>query len=165
MALCIFASNANVRELAGLLLTQGEHLMKLVRASAGHAIFGCLQLELAPRFSEAIEAEELTIVLATRDATAPRPSDPVVGVSGGRVLEFHADWERAGPIATCCQKGQMRLKPTQSTRLAERSLGLRVWRLSTASVDAGGPDSQARVLNGIGRQRTGNGETAKGTRA
>jgi hypothetical protein len=82
---------ANVRELGGLFLTKGEHPMKLVAASVGHAIFDCLQLEPATRFSEAIEAEELTVVRATGGAPEPRPSDPVGGVSAGRVLEFHAD--------------------------------------------------------------------------
>ena len=46
--------------------------MGLVAATAGQAIFDCLQLEPAARFSEAIEAEELTVVRATGGATMPR---------------------------------------------------------------------------------------------
>ena len=75
---------------------QGRTLViGLVAATAGHAIFDCLQLEPAPRFSEAIEAEELAVVRATGGAAAPRPSEPIAGVSAGRVLEFHAD--KPGP--------------------------------------------------------------------
>ena len=81
----------HVLQLGGLFLTQGEHPMSLVAATAGRAIFDCLQLEPAARFSEAIEAEELTVVRATGGAAAPRPSEPMAGVSAGRVLEFHAD--------------------------------------------------------------------------
>ncbi|MGO8746781.1 MAG: hypothetical protein ACLQNE_12395 [Thermoguttaceae bacterium] len=81
-------------ELGGLVLTKGEHSIGLVAATSGHAIFNCLQLEPAPRFSQAIEAEELSVERATGGATEPRPSDPIPGVSAGRVLEFHAG--RAG---------------------------------------------------------------------
>jgi len=80
-----------VLELGGLFLTKGEHSIGLVATTAGHAIFDCLQIEPAPRFSQAIEAEELSSVRATGGATEPRPSDPISGVSAGRVLEFHAD--------------------------------------------------------------------------
>jgi hypothetical protein len=77
--------------LGGLLLPRGEHTMTLTAMTAGHALFDCLQLEPAARFPEAIEAEELTVGQITGGAQPPRPSDPVVGVSAGRVLEFHAD--------------------------------------------------------------------------
>jgi len=80
-----------VLELGGLFLTKGEHSIGLVAVTAGHAIFDCLQIEPAPRFSEAIEAEELSAVRATGGATELRQSDPIVGVSASRVLEFHAD--------------------------------------------------------------------------
>ena len=82
---------SRVVQLGGLFLAKGEHAMGLVAATAGHAIFDCLQLEPAKRFPEAIEAEELAVVRTTGGAAAPRPSEPIVGVSAGRVLEFHAD--------------------------------------------------------------------------
>jgi hypothetical protein len=82
---------ARVLQLGGLFLPKGEHALGLVAATAGHAIFDCLQLEPAKRFPEAIEAEELDVVRTTAGATAPRPSDPIAKVSAGRVLEFHAD--------------------------------------------------------------------------
>lgn len=85
---------SHVIELGGVFLTKGEHPMRLVAATAGHAIFDCLQLEPATRVSEAIEAEELSVVRATGGAAAPRPSDPITGASAGRVLAFRAD--RAG---------------------------------------------------------------------
>ena len=87
-------SKAPVLQLGGLVLSKGEHPMRLVATTAGRAILDCLQLEPAPRFSGAIEAEELTVVGATGGATAPRPSEPMVGVSAGRVLAFRA--EKAG---------------------------------------------------------------------
>jgi hypothetical protein len=81
----------HVLQLGGIFLSKGEHSMSLVAATAGHAVFDCLQLEPAGRVSEAIEAEELSVVRATDGADRPRPSDPLFGVSAGRVLEFHAD--------------------------------------------------------------------------
>jgi len=80
----------NLRELGGLFLAKGEHPVKLFAASGGRAIFDGAQLEPAPRFSEAIEAEELTVIRASDGAAEPRPSGPIRGVSAGRVLEFHA---------------------------------------------------------------------------
>ena len=81
----------HVLQLGALFLTKGEHRIGIVAATAGHAILDCLQLEPAPRFSDGVEAEELTVVRATGGAVAPRPSDPIAGVSAGRTLEFHAD--------------------------------------------------------------------------
>ncbi len=78
-----------VLELRGIYLSRGEHSVQLIAASAGHAIFDCLQAEPAARFPEAIEAEELTVVRATGGADIPRPSVPITGVSAGRVLRFH----------------------------------------------------------------------------
>jgi hypothetical protein len=48
-------------------------------------------LEPATKFRDAIEAEEVTVVRGIGGAPAARPSEPVVGVSSGRVLEFRAD--------------------------------------------------------------------------
>lgn len=87
-------SKPHVLQLQGLFLTKGEHSVSLVAVTEGQGIFDCLQLEPATRFSEAIEAEELTVVRALGGAALPRLSDPVVGVSAGRVLEFRA--EKAG---------------------------------------------------------------------
>lgn len=78
-------------QLQGLFLTQGEHTMELVATTAGEALFDCLQLQPAPRFAEAIEAEELRIVRATGGGAVPQPSEPAEGVSAGRVLEFRAN--------------------------------------------------------------------------
>ena len=84
-------SKPHVLQLGGLVLAKGEHPMSVVAATSGHGILDCLQLEPATRFSEAIEAEEQTVVRSTGGATAPRPSEPLPGVSAGRVLAFHAD--------------------------------------------------------------------------
>jgi hypothetical protein len=81
----------NVLQLGGLFLPRGERQVGLVAATAGQAIFDCLQLEPATRFPGALEAEELAIVRATGGATTPRPSEPVNGVSAGRLLEFHGE--------------------------------------------------------------------------
>jgi hypothetical protein len=81
----------HVLQLGGLFLAKGEHSVSLVAATAGRAIFDCLQLEPAGRVAEAIEAEELSVVRTTGGAGQPRPSDPLFGVSAGRVLEFRAD--------------------------------------------------------------------------
>ena len=81
-------------QLGGIFLARGEHPMSLVAVTAGHAILDCLQFEPAPRFSKAIEAEELTVVRATGGAVKPRPSEPFPAVSAGRVLAFRA--EKAG---------------------------------------------------------------------
>jgi hypothetical protein len=84
----------SVRQLGGLVLQKGQRTVTLTAASAGQALFDCLQLEPATRFSEAIEAEELAVVRTTGGAPAPHPSDPALGVSAGRLLHFPA--ERAG---------------------------------------------------------------------
>jgi hypothetical protein len=81
----------HVLQLGGLFLAKGEHSVSLVATTPGHAILDCLQLEPAGRVSDAIEAEDLPVVRATGGAAAPRPSDPMLGTSAGRVLQFHAD--------------------------------------------------------------------------
>jgi hypothetical protein len=82
-------SKSHALQLGGLFLTRGEHRLGVVATTAGRAIFDCLQLEPAKRFTDAIEAEELQMVRATGGADMPRPSAPIAGVSAGRVLEFH----------------------------------------------------------------------------
>ena len=79
-----------VLQLGGVYLTRGANVFDLVATSPGRAILDCLQVEPAPRSSGAIEAEELAVARATAGAPAPRPSDPLVGVSAGRVLAFEA---------------------------------------------------------------------------
>jgi len=79
-----------VARLGPLFLSKGECPITFVAATAGHAILDCFQLESVPRVSDAIEAEELTIVRATSGAEPPRASEPQAGVSAGRVLRFHA---------------------------------------------------------------------------
>jgi hypothetical protein len=81
---------ARVAQLSTVFLTKGEHRVSFVAKTAGHAILDCFQLQSVPRFSGAIEAEELTVLRATGGGTAPRPSEPIDGVSAGRVLEFHS---------------------------------------------------------------------------
>ena len=51
---------------------------------------GTYRMEGVPgmSFSEAIEAEELTVVHTLGAAAMPRASDPLTGVSAGRVLEL-----------------------------------------------------------------------------
>jgi hypothetical protein len=85
-------------QLAGVYLTHGERSLSLVAATEGRAILDCLQLEPAPRFSEAIEAEELSVVRTTGGAAAPHPSEPMVGTSAGRVLAFTADQAGQGYV-------------------------------------------------------------------
>ncbi len=82
---------ASASQLQGVFLTKGEHALALIATSAGEAIFDCLQLKPATRFAEAIEAEELTVVRATGGAVIPLASEPLDGVSAGRVLEFRGD--------------------------------------------------------------------------
>ncbi len=84
----------NVLQLGPIMLNKGEHPVKLVALTGGHAIFDCVQLQSVPRFPGAIEAEELRVVRVTGGATMPAASEPMEGVSAGRVLEFHS--ERAG---------------------------------------------------------------------
>jgi hypothetical protein len=75
-------------QLQPLFLTKGVHSLGLVAATAGEAIFDCLQLQPAARFADGLEAEDWTIARTTGNASAPRPSAPTDGVSAGRVLEF-----------------------------------------------------------------------------
>ncbi|MHB8970107.1 MAG: glycoside hydrolase family 172 protein [Pirellulaceae bacterium] len=81
----------HVIQLESIFLSQGEHLINVVAATAGHAVLDCLQVAPVARTAGAIEAEEQAIVRATGGATEPRPSDPKSGVSAGRVLAFPAD--------------------------------------------------------------------------
>ncbi len=87
---CVSKPVGHIAELAGLFLARGEHKMGVVATTPGRAVFDALQLVPARRFAEAIEAEELEIVRATGGASPPRPSDPLDGVSAGRVLSFQA---------------------------------------------------------------------------
>jgi len=103
-------------QLAGLVLAKGEHPMSLVAISAGHAILDCLQLEPAPRFSEAIEAEELTAVRAPGGAAEARPSEPLSGVSAGRVLAFQATQAGQGFVLNLGKR------PTQAYALGVRPM-------------------------------------------
>ncbi len=91
-------------QLQGLVLTKGEHAMRLVATTAGQGIFDCLQLQPAPRTPEAIEAEELTLLRATGGAAAPHPSVPSEGVSAGRVLEFRAERPGQGFVFSLGQR-------------------------------------------------------------
>lgn len=84
----------SVLQLQSVFLTKGEHVVDLAAATGGRAILDCIKVQPVARFSEAIEAEEQKIAGATGQGTPPRPSEPVTGVSAGRVLEFHA--EKAG---------------------------------------------------------------------
>lgn len=83
-----------VLQLGAVFLRKGECPISFVAATAGHAILDCFQLKSVPRSSGAIEAEELTIVWTTGGAAEPIPSQPLDGVSAGRVLQFHS--ERTG---------------------------------------------------------------------
>jgi hypothetical protein len=82
---------AHVFQLGAVFLRKGDCPLSFIASSAGHAIFDCFQLESVPRFSGAIEAEEFRVVRGTHGAAEPRPSQPLDGVSAGRVLEFHSD--------------------------------------------------------------------------
>jgi hypothetical protein len=86
----------HVLELGGVFLAKGPQPVKLVAATEGRAIFDCVQLEPAPRFQDAVEAEELAVVRATGGAELPKPSAPLRGVSAGRVLTFHAGGAERG---------------------------------------------------------------------
>ena len=78
-------------ELGGLYLAKGDHKVRLIATSDGHAIFDCLQLEPAARTANVMEAEEMTVMRATGGASFPHGSDPLAGASAGRVLLFHAE--------------------------------------------------------------------------
>ncbi len=79
-----------VLELSGVALEKGEARARLVALSAGRAVFDCLAMHKAQRANGAIEAEDLTVVRVTGGADKPHPSPPWKGVSGGRILEWHA---------------------------------------------------------------------------
>ncbi len=81
----------NSLELTGIYLTKGAHKTTLLAASAGHAIFNCLQLEPAVRQHDAIEAEEMVVVRSTGGSPLPHPSEPMRDVSAGRLLEFRSE--------------------------------------------------------------------------
>ncbi len=81
----------NMAQLGSLFLTKGEHALSLIALTSGQGIIDCVQLASVPRFSGAIEAEELTVVRGTDGAAAPQPSEPLDGVSAGRVLRFQYD--------------------------------------------------------------------------
>jgi hypothetical protein len=80
----------HVLELGGLYLSKGDHTVGLLAASAGQAIFNCLQFEPAARVGNATEAEELKVLRTTGGAAPPAAGDPVPTASAGRVLRFHA---------------------------------------------------------------------------
>ncbi len=83
-----------ILQLGAVYLPKGRHPATFIAASAGHALFDCFQLEPVPRVADAVEAEELPVVRAVDGAESPKASAPLNGVSGGRVLSFHAS--RAG---------------------------------------------------------------------
>ena len=80
----------HVLQLGSVFLTKGAHPVTFAAATSGHAIFDCFQLATVPRVSAGIEAEELTVAGTTGGADRPKPSEPIDGVSGGRILQFHA---------------------------------------------------------------------------
>ncbi|HEY5909629.1 MAG TPA: glycoside hydrolase family 172 protein [Verrucomicrobiae bacterium] len=94
----------NVLELGSVFLKKGEHPAALVAVTAGHAIFDCFQLESVPRVTGAIEAEDMRVLRATGGAAEPRPSEPIDGVSGGRVLTFHGDKLGQGFVVSLGQR-------------------------------------------------------------
>lgn len=79
-----------VLQLGAVFLAKGEHPVTLVAATAGHAIFDCFQLESVSRVQGAMEAEDLKVAGTTGGAALPHPSEPLEGVSAGRVLQFQA---------------------------------------------------------------------------
>jgi len=81
----------NVSQIGSLFLAKGEHPLSLIALTSGQGIIDCVQLASVPRLSGAIEAEELKVVRGTDGAAAPQPSEPLDGVSAGRVLRFHYD--------------------------------------------------------------------------
>ncbi|WP_165223690.1 DUF2961 domain-containing protein [Aquisphaera insulae] len=89
-----------VLELGGLVLKKGEDAAALVAVTSGHAVLDCLRLQPAEKTAGAIEAEDMTIARAAGGAAPPRPGEPQVGVSSGRVLEFHANQIGEGFVLT-----------------------------------------------------------------
>ena len=63
----------HILQLQGLALAKGSQKVGLLAATAGQAVFDCIELEPAKRFAGAIEAEEAAVLGATAGATAPRP--------------------------------------------------------------------------------------------
>lgn len=85
-----------VLQLGSVYLGKGSHKVTLLAASAGQAIFDCVQLRAAAHFPGAIEAEEMPILRAIGGAALPHPSQPMDGVSGGRILEFRSEHSGQG---------------------------------------------------------------------
>ncbi|MGC9318050.1 MAG: glycoside hydrolase family 172 protein [Armatimonadota bacterium] len=81
--------------LAPVYLEAGTHSVELVAATSGRAMLDCVQLQEVAREENAIEAETLPIVSVSPGSERPHPSPPWLGVSAGRVLEWHAGREGA----------------------------------------------------------------------
>ncbi len=64
--------------------------VKLMGATAGHAIVDGIRLSPAARAPRSMEAESLAVVAVTGGAEKPHPSPAMTSVSGGRILEWHA---------------------------------------------------------------------------
>ncbi|NLH98535.1 MAG: DUF2961 domain-containing protein [Chthonomonadales bacterium] len=73
-----------------VVLDKKEVPAKFVAATAGRAIVDGLRLEPVPRAPRAMEAEEMAVASVSTGAEAPHPSPAMAGVSGGRILEWHA---------------------------------------------------------------------------
>jgi hypothetical protein len=84
----------NQLQLSSVYLEKGDHPVSFMAVTDGRAILDCFQLQPVARFSGAIEAEELSGIRPTGGARLPQPSEPLDGVSAGRVLEFRG--EKAG---------------------------------------------------------------------
>jgi hypothetical protein len=81
----------NALQLGAVFLRKGAHPITFTATTAGQGVVDCLQLAPVPRFPGAIEAEELPVIRTAGGAEAPTTSDPIEGVSAGRVLRFHAN--------------------------------------------------------------------------
>jgi Protein of unknown function (DUF2961) len=79
-----------VAQLGAIFLAKGKQPITFVARSAGHAILDCFQLASVARAGGAIEAEEMTCIRSTGGAEPPEASEPLDGVSAGRVLQFQA---------------------------------------------------------------------------
>lgn len=72
-------------------LQKGAVPAKFVGGTAGEAVVDGLRLTPAARAPRAIEAEELEVVGVVNSTEKPTPSPAMVGPSGGRILEWHAN--------------------------------------------------------------------------
>ncbi|MCC7493018.1 MAG: DUF2961 domain-containing protein [Fimbriimonadaceae bacterium] len=84
------AAQQGLQRFEPVVLPAGPNRLILTATAAGRVVVDALQLHPAPRAEEAMEAEELPARQTTGGGEPLHASGPLVGPSGGRILEWHA---------------------------------------------------------------------------